>query len=197
MRSSSLVRLALIGEGALVVVALMWLRVRGLQLLWGGPFYGLLVGCGAAGAMSTVNLYLLRSAPELPGVRAIRRVYLEALQPLFGGLSGVQIAIVSVAAGVGEELLFRGVLQPEFGLVPASVIFGLLHMGGRGTLAFGLWAMAMGAVLGLLAVWTNGLLAPIVAHAVYDAAAMSYMRWGSWSRFREAITLSGNDRAAG
>ena len=175
MSPSFLVRLALLGEGALVVVALMWLRVRGIPLLWGGAFEGLLVGCCAVAALSAANLYLLRGALELPGVRAIRRLYLNTLQPLFGGLSGIQIAIISVAAGVGEELLFRGVLQPEFGLIPAGVIFGLLHMGGRGTLAFGLWAMAMGSVLGLLAVWTNGLLAPIVAHAVYDAAAMRYI----------------------
>ena len=191
MSPSFLVRLALLGEGALVVVALMWLRVRGIPLLWGGAFEGLLVGCCAAAALSAANLYLLRGALELPGVRAIRRLYLNTLQPLFGGLSGIQIAIISVAAGVGEELLFRGVLQPEFGLIPAGVIFGLLHMGGRGTLAFGLWAMAMGSVLGLLAVWTNGLLAPIVAHAVYDAAAMRYIAMES------VVAIQRSDRPLG
>jgi hypothetical protein len=177
----ALVRLALLGEGLLVVVAFVWISWRELPLAWGGAVEGLIVGCGAAGVLGAANLYLLRWAPELPGVRSVRQLYRDALLPLFGRVTGTQIAIISLAAGAGEELLFRGAVQPELGLIPASVIFGLLHMGGRGTLAFGCWAMVMGAALGGLAIWTGGLLAPIVAHAVYDAAAMSYIRWGRWS----------------
>ena len=69
-------------------------------------------------------------------------------------------------------------LQPEIGLIPASLVFGALHMGGRGTLAFGCWVAIMGAALGWLGAATGGLLAPIVAHALYDAAALVYIRWG-------------------
>lgn len=181
MSPSSLVRLTLLGEGLLVVIAFVWLWWRDLPLAWGGAVEGLVVGCGAAGVLGAANLYLLRWAPGLPGVRSVRRLYLDALLPLFGRVSGTQIVIISLVAGVGEELLFRGAVQPELGLLPASVIFGLLHMGGSGTLAFGCWAMVMGAVLGGLAIRTEGLLAPIVAHAVYDAAAMSYIRWGRGS----------------
>ena len=36
----------------------------------------------------------------------------------------------------------------------------------------------MGAALGWLAAATGGLLAPIVAHALYDAAALVHIRWG-------------------
>ena len=86
--------------------------------------------------------------------------------------------VISVAAGVGEELLFRGALQAEAGLVTASIVFGLLHIGGRDTMVFGGWVMVMGAGLGGLAVATGGLLAPIVAHSAYDAAAIAYCRWG-------------------
>ena len=75
-------------------------------------------------------------------------------------------------------MLFRGALQAEVGLAAASVVFGLLHMGGRDTLVFGGWVMVMGAGLGWLAVVTGGLLAPMIAHSVYDAAAIAYCRWG-------------------
>ena len=69
-------------------------------------------------------------------------------------------------------------LQPEVGPISASLGFGVLHTGGRGTLAFGCWVALMGAVLGWLAITTGGLLAPILAHALYAAAALLYLRWG-------------------
>ena len=192
MRSMSLLRLAILGEGLLVFIALGWGRWRGISFVFvpgangsggtGGMAEALLVGCLAAAVLGGANYYLLCGAPNLPGVRSIRRLYVEGLKPVFGNLSAMEIIAISVAAGVGEEMLFRGVLQPELGLVPASVIFGLLHMGDSGTLVFGCWVMIMGAALGALAIWSGGLLAPIVAHAVYDAAAMSYIRWGRGPR---------------
>jgi membrane protease YdiL (CAAX protease family) len=44
------------------------------------------------------------------------------LSPILGGL------LVSVAAGVGEELLFRGALQPRLGIVVSSLLFASLHV---------------------------------------------------------------------
>ena len=62
---------------------------------------------------------------------------------------GVASAIaVGVGAGIGEEWLFRGVLQPLIGSIVASVVFGIAHVGGRSMLPFGVWATAMGLVLG-------------------------------------------------
>ena len=86
--------------------------------------------------------------------------------------------MISVLAGVGEEVLFRGAMQPEWGLIATSLIFGLFHIGGRLTMALGIWAACTGALLGWLTIATGGLLAPIVAHITYDALALSYLRWG-------------------
>jgi membrane protease YdiL (CAAX protease family) len=36
--------------------------------------------------------------------------------------------ILSVSAAVGEEILFRGALQPIFGWIPTSIFFALLHI---------------------------------------------------------------------
>lgn len=36
--------------------------------------------------------------------------------------------VISSAAAVGEEILFRGALQPVFGWIPTSIFFALLHM---------------------------------------------------------------------
>lgn len=177
IRAWSLLRLALIGEGFLVFVAFTWSWWRGADFVFGGTAKGVIYGLLTAAVLAVANFYLLVRAPGLPGVPSIRRLYAEVMQPMFGNLSVTEIIVISAVAGIGEELLFRGVLQPELGLFPASVIFGLAHMGGGGTLAFGCWVMVMGGMLGILAIASEGLLAPIIAHAVYDAAAMSYIRW--------------------
>ena len=177
IRAWSLLRLALIGEGLLVFIAFTWSWWRDTDFVFGGTAKGVTYGLLMAAVLAVVNLYLLVRAPALPGVPSIRRLYVEVMQPVFANLSVTEIAVISAVAGIGEELLFRGVLQSELGLFSASVMFGLAHMGGGGTLAFGCWVMVMGGMLGILAIVTEGLLAPIIAHAVYDAAAMSYIRW--------------------
>ena len=176
--AAHLLGLALGTELLLAVLAVLWTGYRGISLRAGdGPWYGnASAGVLAAAAFAIGNYWLLRHAPPVPAVRAIRRLYRHTLRPLFAGAGPFEIAVIAVAAGIGEELLFRGALQPEVGLIPASLVFGALHMGGRGTLAFGCWVAVMGGLLGWLAVATGGLLAPIVAHALYDAAALVYIR---------------------
>ncbi len=83
---------------------------------------------------------------------------------------------VGVGLGLGAAALFAAV-QVEFGVVAASLFFGLAHVGGRDSLVFGGWVVALGFGLGGLAHLGGGLLAPIVAHVVYDAAAIAYIRW--------------------
>lgn len=178
--AGELLGVALAGELLLVLLALVWARYRGFPLNVGAGPWIRDVGAGvlAATAFAIVNYWLLCYAPALRVVRAVRRVYRDLFKPLFAEIGALEVVVISLAAGIGEELFFRGVLQPEVGLIPASLVFGVLHMGTRGTIAFGGWAAVMGAALGWLAVATEGLLAPIVAHAVYDAAALVHIRWG-------------------
>jgi membrane protease YdiL (CAAX protease family) len=95
----------------------------------------------------------------------------------FHGVSWPGLAAVSIAAGVGEEVLFRGALQPlaerwwgpAIGLLAASLLFGLVHAVTRTYFVF---ATIVGAYLGLLAAWFDDLAAPIIVHAAYDFAAL-------------------------
>ena len=180
MTAGQLTVLAVGGESLLAAGAAVWMRWRAIPASWtDGPWtLAALAGAAAAGTLVAANLALLCRAPDVAGVRSIRRLYRDTLRPLFGTVGLRDVVVISVAAGVGEELLFRGALQAEAGLAAASFVFGLLHVGGRDTVVFGAWVMVMGAGLGWLAVVTGGLLAPIVAHAVYDAAAIAYCRWG-------------------
>lgn len=84
---------------------------------------------------------------------------------MLGDASPREIAILAVASAIGEELLFRGALQPWLGLVPQAVLFGLLHIGPRTRhLVWTLWALAMGLAFGLLVQLTGDLGGAIVAH---------------------------------
>lgn len=103
----------------------------------------------------------------------------QVLVPLFRGAPFGAVALVSVLAGVGEELLFRGVIQDglalQFGFVPALVvatlIFGLAH---AITPAYFVIATLMGAYLGLIYHHTGNLLIPVIVHALYDWIAIHF-----------------------
>ena len=111
------------------------------------------------------------------------RQRLEALRPLFESWSLVQLGVISILAGVCEEVLFRSVIQgsitafagPALGLLLASVLFGCAHLV---TLAYGIIATTIGIYIGLLWLLGGNLLIPIVTHAVYDfVALMCLLRW--------------------
>ena len=135
-------------------------------------------GVLAAVALGIANLALLRSAGNRWPGGALRHVCRIIVRPLFEHVRLWHIIVISVLAGLGEELLFRGVLQPLIGLPLASAVFGAVHVGGRSFIGYGVWAACIGALFGWLMVETGGLLAPIVAHAVYDALALAYVRYG-------------------
>jgi membrane protease YdiL (CAAX protease family) len=68
-------------------------------------------------------------------------------------------------AALGEELLFRGAMQPLMGLVPTALVFGLLH---ATSAAHVMLAGLLGFVLGWLFQWSGSLWPPIVAHLSID-----------------------------
>jgi membrane protease YdiL (CAAX protease family) len=103
---------------------------------------------------------------------------------LFRGVSWLGLAAVAIAAGVGEELLFRGALQPlaerwwgaAAGLAVTSLLFGAVH---AVTWTYFLFATAVGVYLGWLAQQYDDLVAPMAVHAAYDFAALLVLRAGS------------------
>ena len=166
------------GEGTMLgaaVAGAAWARV---PLATGSVPAGILWGLVAAGTLGWVNLALLRwQSNRWPG-NALRYICGTIVRPLFAQARVWQILLVSALAGAAEELLFRGLLQPLVGLAAASVIFGAVHVGGRAFIGYGAWAACIGAFFGWLMIATGGLVAPVVAHAVYDALALAYVRFG-------------------
>ena len=171
--------LALVTQSLLIVTAWALSRLLRIQPQWGEPFRDTLIGLAGALVLAIANYLLLLYGPRNWVIGGVRAVYHEVLIPLFSRFGVLSIIVIGAVAGIGEEWLFRGVLQPVVGWVIASVIFGLAHVGNRGMLAFGVWAMGMGFLLGGLAEATAGLTAPIVAHGVYDMLALAYIRRGA------------------
>jgi uncharacterized protein len=110
--------------------------------------------------------------------RLIDKIH-ELLDLLFRGSGQTVIIAVSLLAGFGEELLFRGVVQAGLeqylsgvaALVIASLFFGLVH---AITPAYFVLATIMGLYLGLLYQLTGNLLIPCLVHALYDWAAITW-----------------------
>ncbi len=110
--------------------------------------------------------------------RLLDRVH-QVLDLLFRGAGQGAIIAVSLLAGFGEELLFRGVVQAGFeqlfgagaALLLASLCFGLVH---AITPAYFVLATLMGLYLGLLYQLTGNLLIACLVHALYDWAAITW-----------------------
>ncbi|MGH3145858.1 MAG: lysostaphin resistance A-like protein, partial [Rubrobacter sp.] len=74
--------------------------------------------------------------------------------------------LIGVGAGLGEETLFRGAVQPKFGIVATSVLFASMHVQyGPSLLLVYVFVLSVG--LGLLRRWINTT-ASFLAHAAYN-----------------------------
>ncbi|MEO6798876.1 MAG: CPBP family intramembrane glutamic endopeptidase [Rhodanobacter sp.] len=97
-------------------------------------------------------------------------------------LSGLNPLWMALAAGVGEELLFRGALQPVLGIWLTSVAFVLVHIRAyrldalnKRVLLQSVSIFAISVALGYLALYA-GLLTAILVHAAMDAVGLFFIR---------------------
>ncbi|ADU30095.1 type II CAAX endopeptidase family protein [Evansella cellulosilytica] len=108
---------------------------------------------------------------ELLLVKVVPRSWLDdggVNERVFQKRSPIHILIIASIVGISEELLFRGVLQASFGIIPASLLFALIHI--RYLQNFFLFSFTIGLsfLLGLLFIYTGNLLTVIVSHIVID-----------------------------
>jgi uncharacterized protein len=177
------VRFAALFYGSLAVVAAMWCGLRDFDVRLFGESLGVSALLGILTAACTVSLGLL-AYRLLPTLREIS----EELAPrLVDGAASTSLVLVAIFSGVGEEAFFRGALQQEFGLVVASLLFGVAHIGpDRRYLVWTAWAVLAGFVFGLLYEISGGLLAPILAHSGHNAATLLL-----WKRARRNLKKAG------
>lgn len=138
----------------------------------------------ALGTLAGGALFVLAAAaldsPLGQGTRLRRDV--DQLSGLFRTARPVDLVWMSALAGAGEEALFRGLLLHHgtqwfglpAGILLSSLLFGLVHAISP---AYVVFAAALGALMCGLYLWSGNLAVPIVAHGVYDLAALAYLNY--------------------
>jgi uncharacterized protein len=156
------------GGLALAALAVGWLvEINPLEhLSWSWRA----VGWGVLGTVPTFAVFYLSYRFPVGELRRIREFLSRELAPSLSVLRWYDLILMSVLAGVSEELLFRGLLQPWIGQPWCNVLFGIVHWI---TPLYALLAFAIGSYLS----WTmtvtepQNLLTPIVTHALHDYLA--------------------------
>jgi CAAX protease family protein len=153
----------------------------------------------AYGVMGTIPLFLMFLALEQmqgKSVANIRKLLLNTLGPGLHRYHWTDLFILAAIAGVSEELLFRGVIQPWIesswgitaGLIGSNIVFGLVH---AVTPLYAVLAALVGIYLGLSLDYggDRNLLIPIIIHGFYDFLAfVALMRV-----YRAGLTTAAKD----
>lgn len=106
---------------------------------------------------------------ELPKLFKIKVFFSQIIKPL--NLTTTEIIIISLCAGIGEEMFFRGVLQPVMGIWATSILFVLLHgYLNPFNLPLTYYGIYMVFVIGVIGLFTEnfGIITAMVAHAAID-----------------------------
>ena len=148
----------------LLIVAKAW-QFLGSVVLFPVTFSleAVLIGFGIAGVIIIASSLIYKI---WPGYRRSAQYYLElVLKPL----ALPDTLWLGLLPGLSEELLFRGVMIPALGsgvlaVVVSSLLFGVLHLSGAQQWPYGVWATAVGLLLGSIMIVTGNLLIPIIAH---------------------------------
>jgi len=164
----------LLTVGLAVVISVSFGRQPLLDVLSEGKPWPVQAACG-------IVIGLLVTVPA--GVLINRVSSLDPLRrQLVDIVSRADLSGFSLCAGIGEEMLFRGALQPLLGIGLTSVIFTALHArtGGfqsmnRMKAVYALIVLLISMLLGT--VFTQiGLIAAIIMHIVIDLIALTNLR---------------------
>ncbi len=153
--------------------------LSGSEKLWVQIFIGLVVGFVTAKAGWQIT--------TLPMMDKNKKFFANMVRPM--KLTDVQIVFVSICAGVGEELLFRGAIQPFLGIWITSILFVLIH----GYLNpfnlpltyYGIYMVLVIGVLGLMTEYV-GIITAMIAHTIIDIILLKEL---------SNVRLSGNGDA--
>ena len=173
---SQLLRIALLVEGAVLLLAVLlalWLDINLLPL---SNDLGRDVAVGSLAAVLPAALFILslsRQARRILWIGSLQKTLLS-LQGIFSQARVLDLVAISLIAGIAEEVLFRGVIQTQLGILPASILFGLAHLI---TPTYAVIATIMGIYIGTLYQVFDSLLIPIQLHFIYDLFALLYLRY--------------------
>jgi hypothetical protein len=173
-----MLRLAAILYAAFAAGAVFWCWLAH-RFPW--PLYdpdistGRLLALGlAAGLGLGVGVALLSRlvVARLPWARELYRFFREALGPLDRG----HVLALALLSSIGEELFFRGAMQPALGLWITTLVFGVLHFPSRAALwPWTVMAAVLGLGFGLLTRHTGSVAGATLAHFLINLLNLGHI----------------------
>jgi len=172
--------LAVLFEGGMIALALLVGWLIDIPILGAMEWNLTDLGLGIAVCVPMLLLFAACLRWPVGSLRSIREFTDDVIRPLFRSCSILDLAVICVLAGIGEEALFRGVLQPLLdryfdwwlAIAMASVAFGVMH---PITPTYVVLATVVGVYLGLIFQWNQNLVVVMLAHALYDFVALLYL----------------------
>jgi uncharacterized protein len=132
---------------------------------------GLGVGVALAGLLIVTELILVPTGFTIND--EVEELTEKLIGPLFQSILG--ILTLGLAAAIGEETIFRGALQPRFGLIFTALLFSLLHANYGFT-----FSTFVVFVIGLALGWVRNRYSTtisMIAHATYNISLSILGNW--------------------
>ena len=165
-------------EGSLIVVAIVLGWFADIDPFVNIVFSEMAFFYGIIGTVPLFILFIALYQIQTNAFQQIKRTLLETLAPSMHRYHWTDLLVLGAIAGITEEILFRGVVQPWLesswgmtgGLIASNIIFGLVH---AVTPLYALLATLVGIYLGLAMDFgeQRNLLTPIIIHGLYDFLA--------------------------
>jgi len=165
-------------EASLILVAVFLGWIAGIDPFANLYFSETAIAYGVVG--TSPLLLLLLSLEQMRGdaLVKIKNLLLDTLGPSLHRYHWTDLFMLAAIAGISEEILFRGVIQPwmedawgmTLGLLGSNIVFGLVH---AVTPLYAALAALVGLYLGLALDYggERNLLTPVVIHSLYDFLA--------------------------
>jgi len=96
-----------------------------------------------------------------------------------------QIAVISAAVAIGEEILFRGVIQTHFGLIASSLLFAIVHYRYLFNWFLFVNIIALSFLIGFIYFQTGNLLVTIIMHFLVDFLSGCIIRYKYIKKHKE------------
>lgn len=165
-------------EASLIIVAVILGAFSEINPFENLKFSEQSVFYGIVGTFPLYLLFLTMEQMSIPSITNIRQLLIDTLGSSLHKHHWTDLLILAAIAGLSEEVLFRGVIQPwmetswnaSVGLIASSVLFGLVH---AVTPLYAILATLVSIYLGLSLDYggDRNLVTPVIIHGFYDFLA--------------------------
>ena len=184
LSKNQIFNLIILIEALVLILATAWSWLAKIELLTVfskvDPLQ-MAAGLGTGFLLSLTSIATARLALALRDKFKFFDIYLELINdvmaPVFSKFLFRDIVLIALASGFCEEVFYRGVLQNQFGILIASIVFGLCHFAGKRYLFYAIWAALAGALFGYMIILTGSLWPPILAHITNNFVSLTYLRY--------------------